>query len=150
MKKVINYESLRFDWITAITLVVCALAIAAMFFPIFSAAETLEPVFITVIRWWNLPEFSGWGGITISLPFLFLALLFSRMDNTTKTVCWFVLNFLGTYAISASCIAAKLWMSEHVGLHISRGSSIALFIPMLIAASILTFLKIRRSGKKEE
>ena len=127
-------------------LIACATSMASLFCPIYSAVDRYETVFTSVVRWWNLPEFSGWGGIAISLPFLYAALIVSGLSNNAKMFIWFPVTALGAFTIPEACFAAKIWLIENVNSNVQFRFGLRAYFVFLIATSLLVFISIRKDG----
>lgn len=139
MKKImaiLNYRNLA--------LFACAIVFFSFFCPIFSASEELEAAFVVTIKLINLPEFSGFGGIVVALPFLMIALLLcERLSVTSQTIVWFILNLASAYAIPTALFAARQHLFINVGQIITRQSGLSLSLPLLIVSSVLTLFAIQ-------
>ena len=111
-------------------------AAASLFLPVYSVRDQFEDAFVVTAKFINLPEFSGWGGITLALPFLLAALVCSNWNAAVRTGCWFLLNLTGTYAVPAALLAARTGLAEQSGPFITRLSGVSIFVSLLIAASV--------------
>ena len=133
-------------------LIYCVGAVISLFCPVYSASDQLDEAFVVTVKAMNLPEFSGWGGITVALPFLLAALVFSSWNAAVKTGYWFLLNLIGAYGVPAALLAARTALAEQIGPFITRLSGLSIFIPLLIAASVsalFTFTDINDCEKNE-
>ena len=124
----------------------CILATVSLFFPIYSARTELESAFIVTIHGFNLAEFSGFGGIVITTPFLLAALLLcNRLSASIRTVCLFILTMACSYALPAALFEAKQYLTINVG-SFSRHSGLSFFISLLIAAVLLALASISENA----
>ena len=151
MKKAIHSLSLM-DHNQLLAIFVWCAVIVSSFFPFWEARDTLEPAFVTTFSgaglWSVSPTF---GTLVFVLPFLFLALLLSQDNQSTKTILWFALVPLQVMSLPTAILAVEEWaetnsyaLCDHAEL------GLAVYAACSIVAILWTYIAINQPASLPE
>lgn len=88
-----------------------------------------------IIRGFNMVEFSPWGSIVLSVPLIIIAILFSHMEKTHKTIGLISVQLLNSVGLYNSINKAYEWINSISPEYIHRET-----YPILYGALILISL----------
>lgn len=93
-----------------------------------------------VVRGLNLPEFSMWGCIVLMIPLIILALLYSHMTITQKTVGIIGVQCANLIGVHSSLYGAKKWVEEISSHYASPEPYLFAYVALVSIILILFYL----------
>ena len=108
-------------------------------------ALLLLPIFMVsvdgteyVVRGLNLPEFSVWGCIVLMIPLIILALLYSHMTITQKSVGIIGIQCANLIGVHSSLYGAKEWVEE-ISSHYASPEPYLFAYAALVTVTLIIF-----------
>lgn len=93
-----------------------------------------------VVRGLNLPEFSVWGCIVLVIPLIILALLYSHMTITQKTVGIIGVQCANIIGVHSSLYGAKKWVEEISSHYVSPKPYLFAYVALVTVTLIIFYL----------
>lgn len=88
------------------------LSYVSLFAPIYSTRIDGKEGYELIIRGFNLAEFSVWGCLLFSIPVLIIAITYSKLNKSWKSMILMALYIFSIIAFYNASIAADTWVRE--------------------------------------
>ena len=93
-----------------IGIIFAVLTTLSLFLPIYKASFTDGESMTLLIRGYDLYEFSPWGIVTILVPFVLIATMFTRFGKKIKCAIVMCIFVLGNISVHIANISVRDWL----------------------------------------
>ena len=80
--------------------------------PMYKATIGKEESFESIIRGFDLCEFSPWGSLLVTMPIILLAISFLKIRNSIKNLLLILFYMINTIIVHLATFAAGNWIRE--------------------------------------
>lgn len=125
------------NWIKRTITVLSVISFVLLLLPVFNVdADGTE----YVVRGINLTEFSVWGSIVLMIPLIILALLYSNMSVTQKTIGIMAIQCVHLIGVHSSFYETKEWVEQISSHYVSPEPYLFSYTSLITLTLILFYL----------